>query len=125
MGRKEIEFDAAMNEIAAIAAGGWLGAPKEELADRLAYARQKASVLAYRAFEALTEYNKLQEKVESTPDLTKKKRLDTLLGRKATEFDEAMSKVVVIAGDSEQGSSTQLNDVSARMNEVLVLKQLP
>lgn len=85
-----------------VLAGGWMGAPQEELAALVETAKQKdpdrVDAIGRRALSALDEHTAIKEKLESTSNQTKKKRLVTLLGRKEIEFDEAFNEIAVIAG---------------------------
>ncbi|KAH7694383.1 hypothetical protein AAVH_38573, partial [Aphelenchoides avenae] len=85
--------------------GGRLCAPKEELVDLAVNAREKDPALAYHALYLLTMDNKLKAKLESTSDPAEKERLATLLEGIKLQLDEAMYRIVVIAGGSKQGGS--------------------
>ncbi|KAH7705989.1 hypothetical protein AAVH_26789 [Aphelenchoides avenae] len=109
--------------------GGWMGVPHEELLALLKKAKQqdpkRFEAPARRALAAHDEHNAIQEKLETTSSQTKKKRLSTLLGRKEIEFDEAMNEIAVIVDGSEEKDSTELNDVSIRLYDLLAFDESP
>ncbi|KAH7712602.1 hypothetical protein AAVH_20052 [Aphelenchoides avenae] len=126
---KNAEYAKLTDLMFCTAAGGWLRAPKEELDALVEKAKLKdpnrVAANARQVLAAFDEYTASKEKLESTSNRTKKKRLSSLLARKENEFDAAMNEIAAIALGSEQGHGTELNDVSIRMNGALIPSQSP
>lgn len=79
-----------------------MGVPEEEVLALLKKAKQKDprrfEAPGRRALAALDERKAIEEKLETTSNQTKKKRLSTLLRRKEIEYDEAMNEIAVMMG---------------------------
>ncbi|KAH7676144.1 hypothetical protein AAVH_41947, partial [Aphelenchoides avenae] len=81
--------------------GRWLRVPKDELLALSDKAKRKnpnlVGAITMRVLDAIYDHDEIKEKLESTSNQAKKKRLYMLLGRKEIEFDAAMNEIAAIA----------------------------
>ncbi|KAH7712601.1 hypothetical protein AAVH_20051 [Aphelenchoides avenae] len=90
---KNAEYAKLTDLMLCTAAGGWVRAPQEEVVALVEKAMLKdpnrVAANARRAHTAFDEYTAIKEKLETTLNRTKRKRLSALLARKENDFDAA------------------------------------